>query len=54
MAEGPAALIQLASAMGDEMQKKGMLSLYDEVELPLTGVLYDMERFCKFVRRNYG
>ncbi|MBR2155360.1 MAG: DNA polymerase I, partial [Clostridia bacterium] len=44
MADGPAALIRLAPAMREEMQKKGMLSLYDDVELPLTGVLFDMER----------
>jgi len=44
MAEGPAALIRLVPAMKDEMDRKGMLSLYNEVELPLTEVLYDMER----------
>ena len=44
MADGPAALIRLAPAMREEMHKKGMLSLYDDVELPLTGVLFDMER----------
>ncbi|MBQ7092756.1 MAG: DNA polymerase I, partial [Clostridia bacterium] len=44
MADGPAALIRLAPAMRAEMQTKGMLSLYDDVELPLTGVLFDMER----------
>ncbi len=42
--EGPAALIRLASLMREEMGKKGMLALYDEVELPLTKVLFDMER----------
>lgn len=42
--EGAAALIQLAPMMRDEMDKKGMLNLYNEVELPLTKVLFDMER----------
>ena len=42
--EGTAALIRLAPLMREEMGDKGMLVLYDEVELPLTGVLFDMER----------
>lgn len=42
--EGPAALIRLAPLMREEMGGKGMLALYDEVELPLTRVLFDMER----------
>ncbi len=42
--EGTAALIRLAPLMREEMGDKGMLALYDEVELPLTGVLFDMER----------
>ena len=42
--EGPAALMVLAPLMGEELHKKGMQSLYNEVELPLTKVLFDMER----------
>ena len=42
--EGPSALIALAPAMEGEMREKGMIDLYNEVELPLTRVLFDMER----------
>lgn len=44
MAEGGAALVRLRTVMRMEMEQKGMLALYDDVELPLTEVLFDMEQ----------
>lgn len=41
---GAAALVRLYPAMRAEMDEKGLSQLYDEVELPLVEVLYDMER----------
>jgi DNA polymerase-1 len=43
-AAGAAALVQLYPAMRAELDEKGLSKLYDEVELPLVEVLYDMER----------
>lgn len=42
--KGAAALVRLCPAMLAEMEEKGLKKLYDEVELPLVKVLYDMER----------
>lgn len=44
LTEGGAALVKLYPTMRSEMEQKGMLALYDQVELPLTEVLFDMER----------
>ncbi len=41
---GAAALLRLYPAMRAELEEKGLLKLYDEVELPLVEVLFDMER----------
>ncbi len=41
---GAAALMRLYPAMRAEMEEKELKKLYDEVELPLVEVLFDMER----------
>ncbi len=41
---GAAALLQIADGMEVEMREKGMDALYRNVELPLAGVLFDMEK----------
>ena len=41
---GAAALVRLYPAMRAEMEQKGLAKLYDDVELPLVEVLFDMER----------
>ncbi len=38
------AIWQLRPVLAEELQKQGMAELYREIELPLCGVLYDMER----------
>ncbi len=38
------ALVRLYSPMLEEMREKGLMELYETVELPLISVLYDMER----------
>lgn len=44
MPECPASMLALESVITGELREKGLWKLYEEVELPLTRVLYDMER----------
>ena len=44
MPECPAAMLAMEDVITGELKDKGLWKLYEEVELPLTQVLYDMER----------
>lgn len=47
-----AALIKLKSELMSKLEAKGLKKLYNEIELPLIDVLYDMERIGFTVDRN--
>ena len=49
---GASVLIRLSGSLRDKLQKNGMLKLYTDMELPLAGVLADME--CTGVRVEGG
>ena len=49
---GAAALIKLKSELMSKLEAKGLKKLYNEIELPLIDVLYDMERIGFTVDRN--
>ncbi len=49
---GAAALFKLKSELIGELEAKGLMKLYNEIELPLIDVLYDMERIGFTVDRD--